>query len=486
MPLTFTCAAALAAAIGGPPAAPSAEDVDRIVQPLLDNEEFAGLIVGILDGDRRIVRSYGRLRDDADEPPDDRTIFEIGSVTKTFTGLLLAEFVRRGRCRLDDPVALHLPDDVGPVRSGGRDVRLVDLATHASGLPRLPSNLQPKDPGNPYADYDEERLFDYLRGRKGLGVLVGAAELFQVNPAMRSTEHGKYSYSNLAVGLLGHVLARINGSSYESLLRSFVAEPLHMADTWCSLDESRRPRLAPGRADGDPTPNWGFDALAGAGAVLSTMRDLLQYARAQFDGEAGPLADAVRRTHQPVLDADSETSVGLGWHVLKQTQWIAHDGMTGGYAASVYVDPRGRRAVVVLGNQATAQIPRLGLALHRLCVGRDVPPLPTKPILAVPEDQLRAYEGVYEIAPGARYAFRVHNGRLRAQLTGQREFRLYAESPDRFYYRIVDATVVFDRDPEGRVRGLTLLQEGRKIRAKRLDPPAAPSAADGEEEPSAE
>lgn len=486
MPTALAWSAVLAAALGDLYAAPAAKDVDRIVQPLLDNEELVGLIVGIVDGDRRIVRSYGRIDEDSAEPPDEKTIFEIGSVTKTFTGLLLADFVRRGRCRLEDPVALYLPEDVGPVRSGGRDVRLVDLATHASGLPRLPSNLQPKDPRDPYADYDEERLFDFLRGRSRWGVLVGAVELFQPNPAMRSTERGKYSYSNLAVGLLGHVLARMDGSTYESLLRTVVAEPLRLMDTRCELDESRRARLAPGYADGEPVANWGFGCLAGAGAARSTLHDLVEYARAQFDGETGPLSDAVRMTHQPLLDASSETSIALGWHVLKESQWIAHDGMTGGYAASVYVDPRGRRGVVVLGNQATAQIARIGLALHRFCVGREVQPIPTKPTVAVPEDELRAYEGAYEIAGGARFTLRVHNGRLRARLAGQPEFRLYAESRDRFFYRVVDATVVFERDPVGRVRGLTLLQGGRKIPAKRLDPPAAPPAPEGEADASAD
>ena len=121
----------------------------------------AGVVIGLLepDGSRRVVPA-------ADVPYDGRTLFEVGSITKVFTGILLAEMVERGEVRLDDPVQGLLPKDVTVPARNGKRIRLVDLATHSSGLPRMPDNFAPADPQNPYADYTPERLYAFLRGHQ--------------------------------------------------------------------------------------------------------------------------------------------------------------------------------------------------------------------------------------------------------------------------------------------------------------------------------
>lgn len=452
------------------------QQIDTLVQPLMDNEELVGLVVLVVDGEQYVVRTFGRLDDGpASPPPDIDTLFEIGSVTKTFTGLILARFVERGRCRLDDPVSKYLPSDLGPVRTAGHDVRLVDLATHSSGLPRLPTNLQPKNPGDPYADYDEVRLFQYLMQRSKLGVLDGLTQLLNPNAAMHSTDYGKYSYSNLGVGLLGHVLAGLEKTAYEELLRKEITGPLEMTDTSCSVAETRMPRLAPGHMDGDPVPSWHLDALAGAGAIRSTARDLVRYLHAHFDDAKSPFAAAIRLTHEPRIDASPALAVGLGWHILKDSKWITHDGGTGGYSSSVFCDPKGRKAIVVLGNQATSKVSLLGLALYQLLLGKEAKPIPTKPVVQLSPEQLRDYEGAYQLAPVARITIRVKDGKLRARLTGQPEFRIHAESEDHFFYRVVPAEIVFERDKSGRVERLRLLQNGRDLPAKKVADDAPPA-----------
>jgi serine-type D-Ala-D-Ala carboxypeptidase/endopeptidase len=453
------------------PDAPALETrVDSIVAPLIENEELVGLVVAIVEDDKVFKKGYGHIDGSpSSPPPDGDTIFEIGSVTKTFTSLMLAQFVEQGRCKLEDPVAKYLPKDVGPVRTDGRDVRLVDLATHSSGLPRLPSNLQPRDPGNPYADYDETRLLDYLRQRSKLGIVEGVSQLLNPNLAMHSTSYGKFSYSNLGVGLLGHVLARMDKMTYEETLRKHVAEPLEMGDTWCSVDETRKPRLAPGHTDGDPILNWGLASLAGAGEIRSTAHDLIRYTRAQFDDSQTPLAAAIRLTHEQRIEVTPKVSVGLGWQILKESNWIMHDGQTGGYSSSVFCDPKGKKAIVVLSNQATSKVPLLGLALYQLLTGQKVKPIRSKPVVKVGPKTLREYEGTYQLTPAAKFTIRAADGKLRARLTGQAEARLFAESPDRFFYRIVDATIIFERDKDGRVDRLRLLQNGKDLPAKRVE-----------------
>src|SRR5262245_32121737 len=133
------------------------DEVRRILADRIDaQKQGVGMGVGILEpGDRRVV-AYGKLDSGDARTLDGNTVFEIGSITKVFTSLLLADMVRRGEVALDDPVSKYLPGNVRMPRRGGREITLQDLATHTSGLPRLPSPFTPKNPANPYADYSVE------------------------------------------------------------------------------------------------------------------------------------------------------------------------------------------------------------------------------------------------------------------------------------------------------------------------------------------
>ena len=168
--------------------------VDRIdVQ-----HQSVGIVIGVIAPEGRRVIAYGHLEKGDSRPLNGDTIFEIGSVTKVFTSLLLADMVQRGEVALDDPVAKYLPPEVRMPERNGRSITLVDLSTHTSGLPRLPANLNPKDLNNPYADYSVEQLYQFLSG-------------YQLTRDIGS----RYEYSNLGGGLLGHVLARRAGMDYD-------------------------------------------------------------------------------------------------------------------------------------------------------------------------------------------------------------------------------------------------------------------------------
>ncbi len=171
-------------------------EVDRLVAPLIDGQWCQGMTVGIVRLDdsgkpQTQFHGYGRKSAADASAPNESSVFEIGSVTKAFTGILLAEMSGRGELALDDPLQKHLPGEVKLRQAGDEPVRLVHLATQHSGLARMPLNFQPADAGNPFADYTAERLYDYLNNTK---------------PSDKPGE--KYEYSNLGVGLLGHVLAR--------------------------------------------------------------------------------------------------------------------------------------------------------------------------------------------------------------------------------------------------------------------------------------
>ncbi len=304
-----------------------------------------GIVIGVLeaDGTRRVVTV-------GDTPYDGRTLFEIGSIGKVFTGILLADMVERGEVRLDQPVAELLPPGVDVPARNGRQIRLVDLSTHSSGLPRMPDNFSPGDPGNPYKDYTTTQLYDFLR-RHELRRDVGA----------------DFEYSNVGVGLLGHALALRAGTSYEGLVTTRILQPLGMTSTKVTLSPADVARLAPGHSSsGEPVPNWDLsEALAGAGGLRSTADDMLAFLAANLSTDNETLGKAMRRAQTIHFTGAGGQQGGLGWgmSMLKgERQVLTHTGGTGGYLTFVAVDPARRLAVVVLRNQI-ANSSRIGLHL---------------------------------------------------------------------------------------------------------------------------
>ena len=263
------------------------EQVTRAVGSYLDGGEAAGLVVGVIHGDRRGVFGFGKLARDDPSTPSEATLFEIGSIAKVFTALVLADMAACGEVALNDPICKHLPDSVHVPRRGEHEITLEHLATHTSGLPRLPANLNPKDMANPYADYTVADLYQFL-SEFHLTRDVGAA----------------YEYSNVGVGLLGHILGLVAGRPFEDLVIERICRPLGMDDTRIALDPKRAGRLAHGHdTGGNPVPNWDSPTLAGAGALRSTGRDMLAFLAANLDGEGrdvlGLLPKAIEACQQP-------------------------------------------------------------------------------------------------------------------------------------------------------------------------------------------
>jgi D-alanyl-D-alanine-carboxypeptidase/D-alanyl-D-alanine-endopeptidase len=293
----------------------------------------SGVVVGVIepDGSRRVVAV-------ADVPYDGGTLFEIGSITKTFTGILLGEMVERGEVRLEDPLQDLLPKGTIVPARNGRAIRLIDLATHASGLPRMPDNFAPADPRNPYADYTDERLYAFLRGHQ-LTRDIGE----------------QVEYSNLGAGLLAHALTVRAGTSYEALVGERILQPLGMTSTRVVLRPEDRTRLAPGHsASGEEVANWDLAVLAGAGALRSSVDDMLTFVAANINPPGGPLGRAIVASHRPRARMNETAQVGLHW-IVTSTRFgrtmIWHNGGTAGYRTFAGFDPDRRIGVVVLSNR---------------------------------------------------------------------------------------------------------------------------------------
>ena len=438
------------------PALASDSAIRAIIKDRVDARLASGIVVGVLepDGRRRIV-AYGTSG--SARPLDGNSVFEIGSITKTFTAALLADMVARGEVWLDDPVAKFLPAVKIPSRNG-RQITLLDLATQSSGLPGMPNNFAPKDPTNPYADYTSVAMYSFL-GSYELPRDIGE----------------KYEYSNLGVGLLGHILTLRGKADLETLYRRRLLDPLGMSDTRITLTPSMRERLALGHnQSGVIVPNWDLDALAGAGALRSTVADMLTYVAANLaadvDSTRGPLAPTLHATHVRRRAAGSSTmGIGLAWHILTTPDGVItwHNGGTGGYRTFSGYDAAHRTGVVVLtnSNQGADDI-----GFHLLAPS--VPLLSKKVVqrtaITLPPAALDAYVGEYELAPQFHIVITRGTDGLVAEPTGQGKAPLFAEKESEFFFKVVDAQVTFERDSAGKVTAMVLHQNGQNLRGAKI------------------
>ncbi len=329
--------------------------VDALAAPLVETATVQGLVVGLIVDGETAVRGYGRKSAQADSVPDGQTIFEIGSITKVFTGLLLAEAVGRGELELNAPLEDFLPDSIKALRHGERSITLLDLATHTSRLPRMPRNFAPADPNNPYADYTVEKLYAFLSKYE-----------------LRRTPGEKYSYSNLGMGLLGQILSNHAKVEYATLVRRRITEPLALQDTVITLNDEQLKRLAQGHdADAQPVANWDLNALAGAGGLRSTVDDMLRFLQANMGEFDHPLKKAMALSHAQRREIGPNGGhIAIAWHIQPNSGFLWHNGGTGGYRSFAAFHPQRPVGVVVLSNTATPMLNRLGFELTKLLAGQ--------------------------------------------------------------------------------------------------------------------
>jgi len=400
-------------------------------------------VIGRLEPDgRREFLVHGRVRADGPAPTGD-TLFEIGSITKVFTALLLADMVERGEVTFDTPVGQLLPGVTVPVRNG-RAITLADLTTHTSGLPRLPSNLDGASLQNPYAGYRAVDLYAFLAG-------------FQ----LPRDPGAQWEYSNLGGGLLGHALATKAGASYETVLRRRVLEPLGLTDTAITLSPTQRLRMATAHdAQLQPVEWWDFEALAGAGAIRSTAADMLTFAAAAMGGDT-PLKAAfarMRTLRRPTGQPGMQQLAGWLAVPAGDAELLAHDGGTHGFRSALMIDVATRRAAVAWINGPQDVNDLAGHAVDRRIPLRTLSPPRTAIVLEA--GMLDAYVGAYPLAPAFVLTVTREGAHLFVQATGQSRFELFAETRDAFFLKEVDAQLTFTRDAAGSVTGLVLHQNG--------------------------
>lgn len=443
--LSFACCAAFAADKGD--VAP-----DPLAQVILERIAASDVPVCIAAADvaESTRFSFGCSKDAGPAALDRDSVFEIGSVTKAFTGILLADMVLKREVSLDDPASKYSRPGAKLPTRGGREITLRDLATQTSGLPRLPPGMSPANPADPYADFSSDKLYEAL-ARTELQADIGT----------------RYLYSNFGYMWLSDIVSRVGGGTYEQVLRKRVLEPLGMKDTAILLDDrGRRPIPGHDRMRKVVPPWNNAPELAGVGGLRSTIGDMAKFAEAVAGRRDSPLKDAIDLALRVQRPAQGSISIGLGWHLLARpdgTTIATHNGATAGFRAMVAVDRAKGRAAVVLGDA-----PEIldDLAVHLV---DGAYPLRVKRIAVTLEpDAAQEYVGRYQVSPKFSIALFMKDGKLMTQGTGQAAVEVFAESKDHLFLRAVDAQLVFDRDGQGRIAGMTIHQNGRELRAPRV------------------
>lgn len=325
----------------------------------LTSRTNAALVVGITQKGKRGVLGFGRVGEGSSAPPDAQTLFEIGSVTKVFTAIALARLESDGKVNLTNTLRASLSSDVALVRAL-EPVTLLHLATHTSGLPRLPGNLDTSEANlaNPYAKYGTAELRQFLSSTK------------PNNPPGRLMD-----YSNVGFAVLGHVLTLQAGQPYEALVRSSLLGPLGMTNTGIALTDEQRARLTRGHSPkGEAVPGWDFEAFAPAGAFRSSAADLLTFIEANLANTETPVGRSLSRARQLQKVGDAG-ELPLGWQREVTLQgglevfW--HNGGTGGYVSFIGFHRAQQIGVVVLSNYGDAmagkfEVDKIGMDLLKL------------------------------------------------------------------------------------------------------------------------
>ncbi len=418
------------------------------VQPFLQSQILDSVVVGISVNGKTEVYGFGRgTTASPSVAPDGDALFEIGSITKVYTAMLLADTIEHGAATLDAPLSDFLPPGVTAPTKDGKVITLGQLLTHTSGLPRLPASVQVDSP-NPYATYTEELMYKDLSAT-------------QLTRAPGESEE----YSNFGAGLLGFVVGKKLGHGYADELTSRVIKPLGLTATTLAPTAEQRTRLVMGANDDlQPAPGWTFAALSPAGGLVSSANDQLRMLTAQLAAvgkDPSVVSKLLRRSQTVVLDS-GETKTAYGWMVDRSGRYW-HNGGTGGYHSFVGFDPKKNIAVVVLAATASSLVDRLAIAMFQIAAGDPAPPVKF-PTAA----ELTPLVGNYDISElETKVAVSVAKDKLYIAAPGEAPTRLVPLTAREFLIESLQTVVVFE-ETAGVVDKLVFVINGKPFAAKRI------------------
>ncbi len=401
------------------------QDIDQRIKHGIN----PSIVIGVYQDGKSSFYTQGYQNLEQKTPASEDSVYEIGSITKTFTGLLLAQAVKQNQLTLDTAVQDHLPHGMTLQDSAAQPITFKQLSTHTSGLPRMPDNI-PLFAKDPYADYDQAKLWQGIKTAKRL-------------PAGTN-----YQYSNLAVGLLGVALSRVENQSYNQLVTERIIQPLALNSTFMQLDEVPKQYLATGYTGSKAANPWNFKALAGAGSIRSSIKDLLAYGVAHLQNSEHPLSAAMQLATTSHYQQD-QLQVGLGWHISPQNI-LWHNGGTMGFRSIVMIDRKNNKVVAGITNHNNEGVE--DIVGHLMNASS---PLKTHDFpVAIETAQLQQYIGTfYNANADKQIIIKANQGRLFFTANKQPKQRMTYIGADTFKFGVAKVTLSYQKDDQGHVTG---------------------------------
>jgi len=322
-------------------------EVDKAVAEFMYNPKNAGLSVAIIKNGQTYIYHYGEVKKGSKQLPDNNAIYETGSITKTFTGILLAKAIEDKKLSLYDDVRKFLPAKCADLAFGNHPIILKHLANHTAQIPRLPENFDQQpyfDPLNPYKNYTADMLYDYLSTLR-----------------IKEMPGVKQDYSNTGMMLLGDVLEKTYEMDYDKLMKTYITKPLEMNSTFINVPEKQKDAFITGYYEGNETPHWDW-SLPGAGGVKSTLGDMALYLKANMDNSV----PYIRFSHEPTFKKENEAAA-LGWFINRTAggnsmHW--HNGGTYGFSSFLGYVREKNCGIVILANSFTnGELDAMGIKL---------------------------------------------------------------------------------------------------------------------------
>lgn len=420
--------------------------VKALVQPLIDAEITTSIVVGLYDGGKTEIYGFGTGPDG--KPPSGTTLFELGSVTQVYTALLFADAIQKREVSLETNLSDLVPPGVTVPADQGTKVSLGMLATHTSGFPQLPPSLTRRINGlDPYKGYNEELLYRDL-----------------IATSFVSPPGTQVGFSSYGVGVLGFVLGKKLGGTYQAGLTARVLAPLGLASTFFTVPPAAQARRVVGRnADLVPTSFWTWDAMSAGGGLISSAQDQLTLIDAELDAASGSklaLRSAMRLTQEEQVPNRNGPNEGLGWEIDAEGKFW-HNGGTGGFRSFVGFDPKTRRGLVILSASAVSLVDHIALDLYKVLSNTEV-----KPVTPPPVDKLAQFAGTYQLGE-FKLAVVVKDKRVMITGQGEQPLRLIPISDHEMWFEAQQAVVVFEREGDKVVRAVFVVG-GQKLAAQRI------------------
>lgn len=425
---------------------PAAARMDAYLAAAHGLDRFSGSVLVARGGKIVLRRGYGQANYELGVPNTPETRFRLGSITKQFTAMAILRLEVQGRLKVTDPVSAFFPDYPG----GGR-ITLHHLLTHTSGIPNL------------------TEFPDYAAAMSRPTTALETVARFKDRP-LDFPPGERFSYSNSGYILLGAIIEKVTGRSYEEHLRDDILRPLGLNDT--GYDHATP--VLPGRASGyefagDVKVNAPYIDMSvphAAGALYSTVDDLYKWDRVLATETLAPRA-VLERMFTPFKDG-----YAYGWSIgsFAGHRNIRHGGGINGFTTDISRFPDDDACIIVLNNFSTGFIPEISDALAGILFGQEVELPRAKPVVDLPEEVLEAYQGRYQ-PDGLPVVFTIsrEGRRLFVQVPQQPRALLLAESEAQFYMKTVSFDLTFHRDASGRVTHFVLVQGKRETIAKRLE-----------------